>query len=137
MNVKEYLSQARYLDMRITSKIEQLQSLNDLATKCTTTYSDMPKSPNRGGSRLEETILKIIDLEEEINGDIDKLLDLKCEIVGVIKAVEDKEYQTILEKRYLCFMNWEQIAVDMKYELRYLHKLHSKALGQCKIPSSE
>ena len=32
MNVKEYLEQAKYLDMRINSKVEQLSTLNDLAT---------------------------------------------------------------------------------------------------------
>lgn len=37
MNAKEYLLQARYLDERITSKTQQIASLNDLATKCTST----------------------------------------------------------------------------------------------------
>lgn len=52
MNAKEYLMQARYLDERITSKTQQIASLNELATKCTSTFSDMPKSPNHGGSRI-------------------------------------------------------------------------------------
>ena len=47
MNAKEYLLQARYLDERITSKTQQIASLNDLATRCTTTFSDMPRNPNR------------------------------------------------------------------------------------------
>lgn len=56
MNAKEYLLQARYLDERITSKTQQIASLNDLATKCTSTISDMPRNPNHGGSRMEEAI---------------------------------------------------------------------------------
>ena len=32
MNTKTYLSQARYLDMRIKSKLQQVDSLNELAT---------------------------------------------------------------------------------------------------------
>lgn len=32
MTGKEYLLQARYLDERIHSKIQQIESLNDLAT---------------------------------------------------------------------------------------------------------
>ena len=52
MNAKEYLSQARNLDQRIITKTQMIDSLNDLATRCTATYSDMPKSPNRGNSRL-------------------------------------------------------------------------------------
>ena len=64
MTAKEYLSQARFLDMRINSKIQQVASLNDLATKCTSTISDMPRNPNRGGSRMADAIVKIFDLEE-------------------------------------------------------------------------
>ena len=130
MTAKEYLGQARFLDMRINSKIQQIISLNELATKCTSTLSDMPKSTNRCGSRMEDAIIKIITLEEEINRDIDTLVDLKSEITRIIKAVLNVEHQTILEKRYLCFINWEQIAVDMNYSMQHIFRMHDKALKE-------
>ncbi len=134
MNAKEYLKQAFYLDKRINSKLEQVESLNVLATKVSYTLSDMPKSPNRGTSRLEDTIVKIIDLQEEINRDIDRLVDLKKEIANAIFSLEDKEEQTVLEKRYLCFNSWEQIAVDMNYSIQYCFNIHRNALGKISIP---
>lgn len=130
MTAKEYLGQARFLDMRINSKIQQVASLNELATRCTATISDMPKSPNRGGSRMADAVIKIIDLQEEINRDINKLVELKRAIMGVIKAVPNVEYQTVLEKRYLCFITWEQIAVDMNYSMQYTFRIHEKALKE-------
>lgn len=130
MTAKEYLGQARFLDMRINSKIQQVASLKELATRCTATISDMPKSPNRGGSRMADAVIKIIDLQEEINRDINKLVELKREIMGVIKAVPNVEYQTVLEKRYLCFITWEQIAVDMNYSMQYTFRIHEKALKE-------
>ena len=87
--------------------------------------------------RMQDIIGKIVDLENEINADIDRLVDLKREMVAVIKAVESPEYQTLLELRYLCFKTWEQIAVYMGYESRYLHKLHQRALNACTIPCAE
>jgi len=134
MTAKEYLSQARYLGNRIKSKLLQIDSLNELATRCTPSYSDMPKSPNHEGSRMESAILDIIELEDEISKDVVELVALKKEIVEVIKQVGNTEYQTLLEERYLCFITWEQIAVDMGYELRYIHKLHGKALEEVKVP---
>ena len=125
MTVKEYLSQAYRIDQRINSKLEQVASLRALATKATSTLSDTPPSGSRN------VIVKIIDLENEINEDIDTLVDLKREIVGVIKRIDNPEYQTLLELRYLCFYSWEKVAVEMEYDLRYLHKLHRKALEQC------
>ena len=59
MTAKEYLSQARTLDMRIKSKLQQIESLNELATSCTVVYSDMPRNPNRGGSKIEQAVLKL------------------------------------------------------------------------------
>ena len=130
MTAKEYLSQAYRLDKRIDSKIEQIKSLNLLATKCTTTLSDMPKSQRAGNSRLEDTVVKIVDLQEEINRDIDSLVDLKRDIVRTIKSVQNPEYQIILELRYLCFKTWEEIAVEMGYSSRGIFSLHSAALKE-------
>ncbi|NMA75300.1 MAG: DUF1492 domain-containing protein [Bacteroidales bacterium] len=137
MNAKDYLLQARYLDERITSKTQQIASLNDLATRCTSTFSDMPRNPNHGGSRLEDCIIKIIDLEDSLKKDIEKLVDLKREIMGVIKAVPNVEYQTLLEKRYLCFITWEQIAVDMNYSMQHIHRMHSSALKEIVVPKQD
>ena len=41
MTAKEYLSQARQIDVRINSKMEQVSSLRDMATKATQTLTDM------------------------------------------------------------------------------------------------
>lgn len=136
MTAKEYLSQAYRLDQRINSKIEQVASLNDLATKCTSTLTGMPRNPNRASSTMADAVGKIIDLQNEINRDIDRLVDLKREIVTVIKAIENPEYQTLLEKRYLCFLTWEKIAVDMGYDLRWLYRIHKRALDEIRVPDS-
>lgn len=130
MTAKEYLLQARFLDNRINSKIQQIASLNELATSCTSVISDMPKNPNHGGSRMADAICKIIDLQNELNQDIDMLVDLKREIMRVIKAVPNTEYQTILEKRYLCFITWEQIAVDLNYSIQHTYRMHDAALKE-------
>ena len=136
MTSKEYLSQAFRLDQRINSKLEQITSLNELATKCTSTLSGMPRNPNRGGSAAANAIVKIVDLQTEINNDIDTLVDLKRELVKVIKSVDNTEYQILLELRYLCFKTWEQIAVEMNYRVRNVHILHSEALKNIVVPEA-
>lgn len=134
MNAKEYLGQAYRLDQRINSKLEQVASLNELATKCTSTLTGMPRNPNRGTSTMADAVGKIVDLQAEINSDIDRLVDLKREMVRLIKAVNNTECQTLLELRYLCFKTWEQIAVDMGYTTRNIHLLHKKALQMIALP---
>ena len=133
MTKKEYLSQAYRLDQRINSKLAQVTALNDLATKCTSTLSDMPRNPSRGVSTMADAVDKIVDLQAEINRDIDALVDLKRDIVRAIKSVANTEYQTILELRYLCFKTWEQIAVDMGYNVRHVYRIHDEAVNQIPI----
>lgn len=134
MTAKEYLSQARLLDTRINAKIQQVAALNDLATSATATLSGMPHSPNRGSSKMADAVVKIVDLQHEINHDIDELVDLKQEITRRIKSIPNTEFQLVLEKRYLCFMPWEQIAVDMGYSIQHIYRLHDWALQNFSVP---
>ena len=133
MKAKEYLSQAYRLDQRIDAKIEQVMSLRNLAAKATSTLSDVTPSGTRNVHRMEDIIMKIIDLEDEVNADIDSLVALKHEIVKVIKSVPNLEYQTLLELRYLCFKSWEQIAVEMGYGIDNVFRLHQKALKDLEV----
>ncbi|MDE5557848.1 MAG: DUF1492 domain-containing protein [Ruminococcus sp.] len=133
MTPKEYLEQAIYLDQRINSKLTQTENLRSLTTKVTTVYSDTPHNPAPDCQRLEKTIAKIIDLENDINKDIDKLIDLKKEITETINEIPDLRHRTILEMRYLSFRTWEQIAVALSLDLRWVHRLHSKGLQKIKI----
>ena len=128
MNAKEYLNQAFRVDERINSKLDQIASLRCLATKATSYISDMPGSPNRNIHKMEDTIVKIVDLQEEMMKEVDELVQLKEIIMRTINKVENVEHKVLLEKRYLCFKNWEDIALEMNYGLRYIHMLHRKAL---------
>ena len=136
MTAKQYLKQARYLDERINTKIAQVSSLHDLATKATSTLSDMPGSPTRNTHRMEDIIIKILMLENEINTDIDKLVDLKDEILSVINGVDDSDSRLILEKRYINLEAWEDIAIALNTSVPNIYRLHDKALRKIVVPES-
>jgi len=130
--VKEYLAQMQYLDERINSKLDQLAVLKELATKANATITGMPKSSSTSHSRMEDTICKMIDLNDSLALDIDKLVDLKKEIKELIDRIPNCEEQTILEKRYLCYKQWNDIADEMHYTSQYALRIHSRALYSVK-----
>ncbi len=136
MTAREYLSQAYRLDQRINSKLEQIQSLSELADKCTNVITGMPRNPSPSVSPMADAVCKIIDLQAEIKNDMLCLVDLKRNIVNVVRSVSDTEQQTLLELRYLCFKTWEQIAVDMNYNVRHVYRLHDEALEGVRIPET-
>ena len=63
-----------------------------------------------------------------------ELVDLKREITRRVKSIPNDEYQLLLEKRYLCFMPWEKIAVDMGYSIQHIYRLHDWALREFPVP---
>ena len=136
MTAKEYLNQAYWLDKRIDSKLEQLSALKDMATKTTSVMSDDVVSHTRNVHSMQDVIAKIIDMQAEINADIDHLVDLKREIMQVIKAVQNPEHQTLLELRYLCFRSWEYVAEELGYNVRHVYRLHDEAVEQIMIPET-
>lgn len=135
MTAKEYLNQAYWLDRRIDSKLEQLSALSDMATKTTSIMSDDVVSHTRNVHSMQDIIAKIVDMKAEINTDIDHLVDLKREIMQVVKAVLNPEHQTLLELRYLCFKSWEDVAQELGYNVRHIYRLHDEAVEQIKIPA--
>lgn len=129
MTAKEYLKQAYWADQRINSKLNQLASLKDMATKATSTLGTEPVSGTRNVQRMADTIDNIIALENEINDDIDHLVDLKRDVMKTLNKVQDTNCLMLLEHRYLSFKSWEEIAAEMHYGSRWVHILHSKGLA--------
>ena len=128
MNAKEYLSQAYRLDIQINNKLAIMDSLHSLATNATTTYGLVPPSGTRKVDMLGDTLAKIVDMDIEINKEIDRLVDLKKEILETINKVENCDERVLLELRYLCFKTWEEIAVKLGYNVRHLYRIHRDAL---------
>jgi DNA-directed RNA polymerase specialized sigma subunit len=134
MNAKEYLSQAWYLDKRIKTKERQLDWLRSHAAYVSPKISDEPKVTVSGRrSPVEEAVVRITELENEINSSIANLVMLKQEIGKAIKAVNNMECETLLEMRYLIFLDWSQIASQLDYSQDYIYHLHRKALGLVKV----
>ena len=130
---KEYLSRAFRVEQRINNKLEQVQALRALAEKTASILLCTANAKNASPHRMGEAIAKMVDLEAEINIDIKSLVDLKTETVTVIKCVKPIELRTLLEMRYLNFKTWEQIADDMGYDLRWVYRLHGKALSEVDV----
>ena len=131
---KQYLSRYKKLDNEIDRKLEECQKWHDKAEKITPTISDMPKS-NSGSNKIESAVERIIDLENELNEKIDCLVALRRNIESDISSVEDDTLRTLLEYRYIDGMTWEEVAVKMNFNYRWVLRLHGRALTKLAIES--
>ena len=128
MNAYDYLSQAYMLEQRIQTKLQHITSLRSLAKTVQSFAGNEPVSHTRNVTRLEDTVIKIMEQEHELNLEIDRLVDLKREIMEVLDEVKDMNYRLILEKRYLCFESWPKIGEDMGHSDRWAQLKRQAAL---------
>lgn len=128
MTAKQYLSQAYRLDEQINCKLDQLARLKTLATHITSRLSDIKVQSSHDNHQMEDTALKIVEQERELDDEIDALVDLKFEIKHLIGQVENIDHRILLEKRYLEFENWNRIAEEMNYSVQHIFFLHTEAL---------
>ncbi len=128
MNARTYLSQAFCIELQVQSKQEQIEALKSLACRVTYSSDREPVKKSKNITALQDTIVRILEAEEELNRRIDSLVAMKLEIADTIDLVEDVTLRLILEKRYLAFLSWGQIAMDMHYSGRWLQVKHKEAL---------
>ena len=132
MTAKEYLSRAYLLDQQIRSKLEQVQSLRELAFQCTANTENERVSATPDPTKTQEIIAKIVDLEDEITDDVETLVDVKCEIKRAIDTVEKPLHRLILEQRYLLCKSWDEVADSVCYETNTVYKIHKGILRNFK-----
>ena len=131
MTAKEYLSQADWLNQRIDRTLAQVSRLKNMATQATGRFQAERLSGTGRHSPMESCLVEVIDLEYEINADIDRLVDLKCELAACILELEDCSQKRVLELRYLDGLTWEEIAKLMRdYDVQRIFQVHGKALQQ-------
>ena len=134
MTAKEYLSQAFYMNRQIKAKERRLEWLREIAPGPSMRFSQEEKSKGDPRSSLvENAALKVVELEEEIASDILDLVRVMKEIASTISRVDSMECRTILEMRYLSFMEWDEIISRMGYSRSYVFRLHGEALNAIRI----
>jgi DNA-directed RNA polymerase specialized sigma subunit len=131
MTAKEYLRQAYKMDKRIRilqGKVDKLRSALEYHS---------PSLEGGGGSgsadRMPDTISKIMEYEQHAAQLQTAYVDKYIEIDRAIHSVEDDTMREVLERRYLLYQKWEQIAQEMHFTERRIFQLHGKALQKISL----
>lgn len=128
MLAKEYLSNIKWVNYTIQSKLQQIDDLRNM--RITAKLTDVPISSSFGNSKVENAVLGIMELEEEIDLKIDELVAYKKAVIDMISKLNNKELMLLLELRYIQGYKFEQIADIMNYDRRQVSRLHNKALDK-------
>jgi hypothetical protein len=130
VTAKEYLQQLKRADVIIEQKMKEQADLEELS-KCVRAIDygkDRVSSSGTGDAPFVNPVLKIVMLEQEINAEIDKYVDLKRKITGEIQSLQDPQFIKVLFKRYVEYKGFDKIAVELECSERNAYTIHGQAL---------
>lgn len=128
MTAKTYLNKIRLLDIKINDGLEEMAHLKAMATKVTAAMDGEVVSSSKSPDKLTDVVAKIIKLQEDLNRDVDKYVDIKQEALDLLNSIENPAHYKILYSRYVLYKTWEQIACELDFTYQWVCKLHGVAL---------
>lgn len=135
MTVKEYLRQAYRLDHRIDSDISEMERLREMACSIGAPGFEEHYDPNHPTEApFIRALEKVWKLEEKINAEIDRLVDLKAQMREVIEAVSDPDERMVLRYRYIHNMTWEKIGDVLHADRTTVYRWHNTAIRHVVLP---
>ena len=121
-----------FLNQEIDRKISEWREWNDRIYQITSCCCMTPGAEEK--NKLMKIAAKQINcLGDEIDHEMFELVRLREKIQKMIQSVSDDTLHLLLEYRYLNHMTWEKIADKMSYDVRWVFRLHKKALAQLEI----
>ncbi len=126
MAAREYLEQYRALDRQLDAKIEQTERLREFLTR-TSSGGSAAHSP-QPYDKVGEITAKIVDMENEANELINKLLEMQIVIRGSIARITDESVRNVIELRYLNGYSFAKIARTVDRSMRTVFYNHDKGI---------
>ena len=126
--LKEKLKGAMYAQRTLEGELDKLQELRNLAQKVTPAYSQSPSGGSGNAQKLENSIAKIIEQEKIIAECCNELCAQLAEVRALVALLPMGPMRLVMQRRYLNYQKWEQIAAELHYSWQNVHRLHSKAL---------
>lgn len=131
MTTKDYLMQVRKMDKRLTIEREKLDKLRSVIEYRSPSFDGA--GTTGGSDRLSEAVASIVEREQRVSELAMLYAERYKEIDAAIHAIDCEVLAEILERRYLLYQKWEEIAAAMHRDLRWVYRLHGKALAKIKI----
>lgn len=117
--VRNYNKMISILEKELKQKRKEIDAMN-------TTYNEI--RANIINSLTEDKVLKIVELEEELEELKVKRDKAIVEIREVINKLDDDVLRKLMELRYIECMGWKDIAEIMGYSNKYIFDIRNKAL---------
>ena len=137
MTAKEYLEQAYRLDQRIRSDIEEIERLREMASSISSPGFEERHNPNRPTEApFVRCVIRVMEMEEKINCEVERLMALKEQMRKVIDALPDIDERMVIRYRYVHGRTWEEIGDELHAGASSVRRWHDNALLHIVMPEN-
>lgn len=136
MTAKQYLNQGRRLRELIQTHQDELTQLRGmLGSVSGVSYDKTGGAAKWNGDTSEyNLVIKCVDLENQIEQEMMRMVTLMQSIHATIEAVHDPDERLVLRCRYILSLGWDDIAARMHYSPSQVRRLHGSALQSVVVP---
>lgn len=127
MWAKRYLQEIQRMEEQINQRLEELSALKGLYGLKGCELSERVQTSRRGDG-LENEAIKCVELEGNIREQIFEFTKKKNMIITQIQEITDVRCVQVLYRRYVRYMSFESMAVELNYSYDHITRLHKKAL---------
>ena len=129
VNTQRYLCQIKILDTKIKQKQEQYNQLYESAHSVgAVRYDREPVQTSKTNDAIERSIIRYLELEEEIKDETLNFQKTKHKIINEIQELDDDRFINLLYKKYVEYKPMNMIAEEMCYSYDYVKELHRNSL---------
>ena len=127
--MRRLLYSYRYCLFRIDTNCDDLVTLQSLAEKTTTSFSQTGGGGSGNGQRMENAADRIMDLRRTIKQDTAKLVDYRAYVEFLISTLDNYRQREVLVLRYLQGRRWDDITEQLHYEdSRWVRRVENRAI---------
>ena len=124
---KEKLRQHCWIMKNIKQLEDQLFEIETRATRITPCLKQDIVTGGLIQDKMGNYVAEMVEIKEKINQKLQPAYKLRKEIEDAIEVLDERE-KYLIRMKYINCMKWEDLAVDMGYTWRHMHKLHAKIL---------
>lgn len=137
--VKEFLGRLQVNEKRIARKLEEMEQIDALSKKVTTTLKPVAVFTSGGNSdKVGDAVAKMMDLQNELQEEIAEYTEDSRRINELLKRVADQDEYDVLHYKYIGvldedteekkWLTWDEVAEQMHMSRRNACYIHGRAL---------
>ena len=128
-----YLYRYRDALRREKTIADEIEALRAEAARVTQALTGMPGGGD--GQAIPRAVERILDAQQRLAAEAARCAAARAEVRAAIDTVADPLRRDILTRRYIHGQRWERIAADIDRDLRWVLRLHHRAVDELTIES--